>query len=344
MTSSYRYCGLTLASDWPLPSLRLADWPGAAPNPASDPAPDLEIVLGAVPKSLSDEQRRTATFAHNGREALWWLDGIGRCWISADGRQIRVEPESTSEPEPEPKPSANPSRDQHQDADGDAVGDADSHANALGLMLLHPLMALSAVRRGDWMLNAAAVERDGQVFAFIGPSASGKSTAAALLIRRGFRLVSDGLLRVTRSEDGAWLAHPQAPWLHLWPDTLKKLGLDDDKLSPVRPGLRLTRWPSPCLTEPLPLARIGLLREQRGNDLEDFVPSARAGTRGVETLLTHTAGSTWLEELADRRALFQWAVGLKAQMPLERLEVPWGWKRLEALGTQLADWCGETTG
>jgi hypothetical protein len=210
-------------------------------------------------------------------------------------------------------------------------------------MLLHPLMALAAVRRGDWMLNAAAVERDGQVFAFIGPSASGKSTAAALLIKRGFRLVSDGLLRVTRSADGAWLAHPQAPWLQLWPDTLKHLDLDETDLSPVRPGLRLTRWPSPCITEPLPLARIGLLHEQRGNDLEDFVPSARAGTRGVETLLTHTAGSTWLEELADRHALFQWAVGLKAKIPLERLEVPWGWERLEALGAQLGDWCDQAS-
>ena len=109
----------------------------------------------------------------------------------------------------------------------------------------------------------------------------------------------------------------------------------------MRPGLRLSRWSSPCITEPLPLARIGLLREQRGNDLEDFVPSARAGTRGVETLLKHTAGGTWLEELADRRGLFQWAVGLKAQVPLERLEVPWGWERLEALGEQFAEWCGQ---
>jgi len=93
----------------------------------------------------------------------------------------------------------------------------------------------------------------------------------------------------------------------------------------------------------LPLARIGLLREQRGNELEDFVPSQRAGTRGVETLLTHTAGNTWLEELADRRALFHWAVGLKAAVPLERLEVPWGWQRLEALGEQLVAWCERPT-
>jgi hypothetical protein len=120
---------------------------------------------------------------------------------------------------------------------------------------------------------------------------------------------------------------------------VKRLGLDDSELTPVRPGLRLQRWFRPAVTEALPLARIGLLREQRGNDFDDFVASQRASTRGVETLLAHTAGNTWLEDLSERRALLYWAVGLKARVPLERLEVPWGWTRLEALGEQLAVWC-----
>ena len=299
----YDYCGLILTSDLALPAL-----PELPPSERVPPA-EIQIQSGTVALSLPDEQRRTATFAHNGREALWWLDGIGRFLISADGHQIRVEP----------APDADPA--------------------ALRLMLLQPVMALASLRRGDWMLQAAAVERDGRVFAFIGPSASGKSTAAALLLQRGFRLVSDGLLRVTRADDGTWLAWPQAPWLQLWPDAVQRLEIDEADLAAVRAGLRLQRWTQSCVTKALPLARIGLLREQRGNDLEDFVPSQRAGTRGVETLLAHTAGNTWLEELADRRALFHWAVGLKAGVPLERLEVPWGWRRLEALGEQLAAWC-----
>jgi hypothetical protein len=327
----YRYCGVTLSSALPLPELSelpalpltstthegvdaaeaVAD---AVPSQHPERPAEIQIRFDAVAQTLPSEQRRTATFAHNGREALWWLDGIGRFLVSADGRQVQVDP----------APDADPA--------------------ALRLMLLQPVMALASLRRGDWMLQAAAVERDGQVTAFIGPSASGKSTAAALLLQRGFRLVSDGLLRLTRAPDGTYLAHPQAPWLQVWPDAVKQLGLDDAALTPVRPGLRLQRWSCPAVTEALPLARIGLLREQRGNDLEDFVPSQRAGTRGVETLLAHTAGNTWLEELADRRALFHWAVGLKASVPLERLEVPWGWQRLEALGEQLAAWCTAATG
>lgn len=329
----YDYCGIPLASQLELPALPLSErmppkhstptlvssmgasasagaWvTDAEPDPRTNRSPEIQIQFGSVAPSLDNEQRRTAAFAHNGREALWWLDGIGRFRISANGRQIQVEP----------APHADPA--------------------ALGLMLLQPIMALASLRRSDWMLQAAAVERDGRVFALIGPSASGKSTAAALLLKRGFRLVSDGLLRVTRADDGTWLAWPQAPWLQLWPDAAQRLEINEADLAPVRAGLRLQRWSQPCVTKALPLARIGLLREQRGNDLEGFVPSQRAGTRGVETLLTHTAGNTWLEELADRRALFHWAIGLKAGVPVERLEVPWGWGRLAALGEQLAAWC-----
>lgn len=300
MSQAYRYCGLILASALPLPEL---------PSAGTEEPPALEILIDTLPAVLPDEVRRGAVFAHNRREVLWWLEGIGHVLMSADGRQVRVEPA----------------------ANGDVEG--------LRLMMLHPLMALASVMRGDWLLNAAAVERDGQVFAFIGPSASGKSTAAALLLRRGFRLVSDSLLRLTPTADGGFLAHPQASWLQLWPDSLKRLAIEDSELTPVRAGLGLQRWSRAAVTQPLPLARIGLLREQRGNDLEDFVPSRRPGSRGVETLLAHTAGSTWLEDLADRRALFHWAVVLKARVPLESLEMPWGWGRVDALGEQLAAWC-----
>lgn len=329
----YDYCGIPLASQLELPALPLSErvspkrsapslvsstgvsvsagaWvTDAEPATPTIQSPEIQIHFGSVSLSLDNEQRRTATFAHNGREAIWWLDGIGRFRISANGHQIQVEP----------APNADPA--------------------ALGLMLLQPIMALASLRRSDWMLQAAAVERDGRVFALIGPSASGKSTAAALLLKRGFRLVSDGLLRVTRAADGTWLAWPQAPWLQLWPDVTQRLEINEADLALVRAGLRLQRWSQPCVTKALPLARIGLLREQRGNDLEGFVPSQHAGTQGVETLLSHTAGNTWLRELADRRALFHWAIGLKAGVPLERLEVPWGWGRLATLGEQLTAWC-----
>lgn len=300
MTLNYRYCGLTLASELSLPELPQT-WP--------DAAPDLQIRFRPVPRELSGELRRTAAYAHNGVEALWWLEGIGRFRVQAGGRFLDVEP----------APAA------------DEAG--------LRVMLLHPVFALAAVLRGDWLLNAAAVERDGKVTALIGPSASGKSTAAALLLQNGFRLVSDSRLRLTRAADGRYLAHPQAPWLLLWPDTVRHLALEGILQEPAWPGIALRRLTLPYLAEARPIVRIGLLREQRGNDLDAFAPSPRPGSRGFETLLQHMAGCTWLDELADRRALFQWGVPLTARTRIECLEVPWGWAQCEALAEQLSAWC-----
>ena len=47
--------------------------------------------------------------------------------------------------------------------------------------------------------------------------------------------------------------------------------------------------------------------------LVDFVPSCQPGCRSRATLLQHIAGTTWLDDLADRRALFHWGTKLTAR-------------------------------
>jgi len=300
MTRRYRYCGLELDSDLEFPELPLA--------PATAPA-DLVIRRAALPPRLARADLRLETYEYNDHEALWRLDGVARYRIAERGRLIEWDPAPLAD------------------------------TASLRLFLLQPVFALAGVLRGEGMLNAAAVERDGRVFAFIGPSASGKSSAAAMLIRDGARLVGDSLLRVTRDAEGRMLAHPQAPWLWLWPDALKHLRLDLASTEPTRPGLALRRWPGPMAERPLPLARVAILREQKNDDLEWFESSPRQGRHAFEMLLQHSAGSTWNDTLANRRGLFQWSTGIARQAVVERLELPWGWDRLDALGEQLAAWC-----
>lgn len=300
-----RYCGLVLDSALALPGL-----PEASPEAPTD----LEVLLGPVPEALPGERRRSATWAHDGRSALWWLEGVGRYHLAEGGRRITLQP------------------DPHPGHQADEAG--------LRLMLLQPVMALAGVLRGDWMLNAAAVERDGEVCAFIGPSASGKSTAAALMVAEGWRLVSDSLLRVSVGADGRLLAHPQAPWLELWPDSIEHaLAQPGGTGEALRPGLALRRIPAAKAEGALPLARIGRLKEQRGNDLGDFLSRPRGGRQGFQTLLQHTAGKTWHEQLGSRRALFEWAVALTTRCPLASLDLPWGWSQCGALGEALRQWC-----
>lgn len=308
MLKAYRYCGLQLASTLPLPELQ--PWAGPAA------APDLHIRLAPVPAALAGARERTALYAHDGQRALWALQGIGRFAIEAGGHEIRVQP-----------------------APGAAPG-------ALRLMLLHPVMALASVMRGQWMLQAAAVARNGRAYAFIGPPAGGKSSAAALLCQRGFRLLSDGLLRISRAPDGTLLAHPQTDQALLWPDCLAVLRRlqdpDGERLppaQPVREGIALRRLRLPAAEGPVPLARIAWLRAQRGDDLDAFQSQPRLGARAFETVLHHTAGNTWLDALADRRKLFQWAVSVARQARLEALQLPWGWQQADRLASELELWC-----
>ena len=304
MSARYCYCGVTFDSEVPLPGVPV----GEAGTPA-----ELEVRLGSTPAQLADEQRRTATFAHNGREALWWIEGIGRFHVSHGGRLVTMSPAEA--------------------VDGvDEAGEA-----ALRLMLLHPVWALASLMRGEWLLDAAAVRHEGEITALIGPSACGKSTVAALLQRQGFELISDALLRVTQDAQGRLVGHPQAPWLQLWPSALRHFEWVDDSTE-VRAGLLLRRVTLPLAAEALPITRIALLREQRDNDLDVLTHRPRPGALGFATLLKHSAGSTWLDDLADRRTLFQRGVALVRQARLERLDLPWGWDQCERLVSEIRGW------
>jgi len=76
--------------------------------------------------------------------------------------------------------------------------------------------------RGALALHASAILTSDRALALVGPHGAGKSTAAAALGRRGFGVITDDVLRLTR--DGTeWMAHPFGPMLRLWPDAEAKL-------------------------------------------------------------------------------------------------------------------------
>lgn len=289
----YRYCGLTIESALDLPELRVV--------PPSDA--DIRIRRAPVPASLSDAVDRTDIFEHNGRDILWRLDGVARYRISQGGRLIEV--------------------DEYPGVD----------QASLRLFLMAPVFALSAMLRGDWLLNASAVARDGLVSAFIGAPGSGKSTTAALLVQQGWQLVSDSLLRISFDPQGRPLAHPQAPWQWLWPDTAEHpFG------EPLRPGIDLRRIESPCINGLLPLTRIAVLHHRLDEGPAECRP--RRGQDALALLLNHVAGGPLLGALGSRASLFLWGTRLAACIDLQHLDIPWGRQRLDALRARLSAWGG----
>jgi hypothetical protein len=301
MSGRYVYCGCELDSTLDLAGLAAG----------TGRLPDVTIEVGAVPGALSDPIRSSIVYQLRHDEALWRLEGVAAYHIAEGGRRIVVAPAQGADP------------------------------LAVRLFLLEPVFALAGLLRGEWMLAGSAVERDGRVAAFVGPSASGKSVAAALLARRsGFRAVADTLLRVTLDGKGRPVAWPQGPGLALWPDARKVLEIADTGCMPLREGLASRRWTAPLADGPLPLARIGLLREQRGDDLELFTPTPRIGRNAFETLLQQLAGAGWNEALGARPGLFAWGIAVAGTAPVEQLDLPWGWDQLDRLAERLAEWAG----
>jgi hypothetical protein len=90
-----------------------------------------------------------------------------------------------------------------------------------------PLAAVH-LQRGQPVLHAAAVEAsDGGAIVLAGDSCSGKSTLAAALALRGFRVLADDLSPLALA-DGSPVVVPTAREPRLWPDAAGQLGVADD--------------------------------------------------------------------------------------------------------------------
>jgi hypothetical protein len=87
-------------------------------------------------------------------------------------------------------------------------------------------------QRGELPLHASAVTRsDGRgAIALCGPSGAGKSTTAAALMRFGWRVLADDLVRIT-FDDGNVRAWPGPPHIKLRGDACEKLAVDTLGLS-----------------------------------------------------------------------------------------------------------------
>lgn len=122
------------------------------------------------------------------------------------------------------------------------VVDTEDHRTAVHLLV--PVVwsvVLSAHQRES--LHGSAVEQGGHAVAIMGLSGSGKTTAAHLLIKRGWRLVSDDLLTF----DDDLRVIPGPPWMRFLPDDGSGLPTLPDAGGKVRAH-------PPTSPQPVPLA------------------------------------------------------------------------------------------
>jgi hypothetical protein len=177
------------------------------------------------------------------------------------------------------------------------VVDARDRAAAV-LLLLHPVWSVVLAARGREALHGCVVERDGQAVAFLGRSGTGKSTAGAGLLNRGWQLVTDDLIVV---DDGGNVV-PGPPFVRLLPDGRAA------RAAPVDAGGKARVYPTACATAP-PLAALvvftdGVRRAER-----------RTGAAAVDALLTQVYNPI-LTHPGQSARRFALACALASRLPI----------------------------
>ena len=162
--------------------------------------PDVSIEYGSV-KPFNAEKKfiESVAYSSEGNIVLVEADRVGKFIINS-GREIIIEP--------------------HPEANEDII--RDFITGFIFLFLLH--------LRSIITFHASAVETEKGALVIMGNKGSGKTTTAAFLAMRGYPMLCDDIVPVTR--DGTVL--PGIPRPKLLPDAFRKLGLSNNAV--------LRRW------------------------------------------------------------------------------------------------------
>ncbi len=201
-----------------------------------DGAVAVRVHEAPVPRSLLEPSARGVRFEATREELLLRVDGVARFHV-ARGESITIERE-------------------------DGASDDDVRVFLLG-------SALGALlhQRGVLPFHGSAIAVNDGAVAFLGPSGVGKSTLAASLSRRGYRVLADDVAAIAL-RDRSPLLIPGSPQLKLWADVAEKLGESIDHLRRVRADLEKFSLPVGRADEqPLHLRRIYVLESTNTRDL-----------------------------------------------------------------------------
>lgn len=232
--------------------------------------PDVWFRSGAVPEELPDCAGQGICFQAAPGRALVKLGGLFRLLVR-DGTEVVI--------------------DRSRDADDDTIR----------LFLLGTCLGLLLQQRGEMVLHASTVAKEGRAIALAGVSSAGKTTLAAALVERaGYTLVADEASLISKGTDDGPVVIPGAPTLLLWERALERLSLWTDELRPVRPGVAKYALPSAdrFVAAPQRLTHVCVLKRWNRNEvaLERLTGFAR-----FRSFLDHTFKEPYLAGLGLAR-------------------------------------------
>ena len=203
---------------------------------------DVIFRLGRVDGSSLHTVDEMHRFKADSSEAHYFMEGVGS-FLARGGQEIIV----------------------------DARPDADERV--VRLCLLGPALALILHQRQRLVLHASAVTVGDKAIVFLGGQGWGKSTLAAALHVRGYKMLADDVTAIQMDSDCPKVL-PGFPQLKLWPDAVTALGDSPETLPLLHPDFakRAFRVTAGFPRSPLPLKHIYVLATGEYLKIESLRP------------------------------------------------------------------------
>jgi hypothetical protein len=287
----YLIGGITLISEIALPELLLIQQQSATPHP-------VRVRLGTVANRLPGAVELDPDCFATPTQYLLNIRGIARYLVTA-GHEIVIDPD-------------------------DAAPALDVRGYLLG-----SIFVVLCQQRGLLPLHASAVASKSGVVAFLANSGQGKSTLAAHLAQRGFRVLADDVCLIDATQPGSAMVIPTAPWLKLWRNSLENLGRQADGLDRIFTEDDKYRLPLVPVLTPEPILGLVFLE---GNDISSATTQIEEVPRvqAIPSLMNLTHHSYLLEATGQQEENFRRCGRVLSQARAYRLFRPWGLMHLES--------------
>jgi hypothetical protein len=287
----YLIGGITLISEIALPELSLIQQQSATPHP-------VQVRLGTVANQLPGAVELDPDCFATPTQYLLNIQGIARYLVTA-GREIVIDPD-------------------------DAAPALDVRGYLLG-----SIFVVLCQQRGLLPLHASAIASKSGVVAFLANSGQGKSTLAAHLAQRGFRVLADDVCLIDATRPGSAMVIPTAPWLKLWRNSLENLGREAEGLDRIFTEDDKYRLPLVPVLTPEPILGLVFLE---GNDISSGITEIEEVPRvqAVPMLMNLTHHSYLLEATGQQEENFRRCGRVLSQARAYRLIRPWGLMHLES--------------